>query len=862
MSKMRWVPTIWTLLFLIVGSAAFGQTPSVEFSPVQEGFVSSGKQMPVYREGRVMVKFTRDAVRNLAVHEGTANKAGQALELGLPSFDQLARPYQLRAIALGLKLQPRDAFLADSLGANRWYALDFAAGSDMEAIARTLRQDAHVETVNPDYAAFPMAVPNDPLHPNHWGHNNTRQLPDVDWGGTYGHTLPTTVGVIGFDSNAHAAWDGTQGYGSASVVIAIIDSGVATGHPDLLQVAGWDYGSGDSNPDDNSSSAGHGTACAGIAAARANNGLGVAGIAGAASIMPLKVANNAGSMFFSAIVNAIYHAADNGADVVSMSLGAAISSDAATDAAMLYATNAGVVVMAATGNENNSTISYPAINANCMGIGAASPCDGRKRSSSSAADLNPGVSADPNSYTCDGERWWGSSYGTTTAGAAGAVDVIAPTILPTTDRLGAAGYDPSDYSLFFNGTSCATPYVAGVAALVIAKNPTWTVTQIKNQLTNTAQDIVNVESGSGWDRYSGYGLVDAAAAVGGGGGPVAPVANFSGAPTTGTAPLSVNFTDLSTNSPTSWSWNFGDSGTSSAQNPNHVYASAGSYTVTLTATNAAGSDGETKTGYIVVSGGGGSWVTITSDDFETGLGSYTDGGSDMSRYTSTTHAHQGAAAADIQDNSGTPSSFYHTGNFNVSAYTDMEVSFWFKMVGMESGEDFFVEYFNGTTWQIVASYVRGTSYLNGTFYNRTVTIPKANYTYPANAKLRFRCDASDNADDVYIDEIVWRGMTASEAVQFKSENVVSSAPQIHLKQNYPNPFNPRTTIEFALPTAQHVRLSVFDLRGRQIDVLADKLYPAGEHRVDWAPQGVASGIYFYKLETGSLVQSKQMMLIK
>lgn len=82
--------------------------------------------------------------------------------------------------------------------------------------------------------------------------------------------------------------------------------------------------------------------------------------------------------------------------------------------------------------------------------------------------------------------------------------------------------------------------------------------------------------------------------------PVAPVADFSGAPTSGGAPLTVNFTDLSSNSPTSWSWNFGDSGTSTVQNPSHTYTSAGTYTVSLTASNSNGSDNETKTSYITV----------------------------------------------------------------------------------------------------------------------------------------------------------------------------------------------------------------------------------------------------------------------
>lgn len=87
--------------------------------------------------------------------------------------------------------------------------------------------------------------------------------------------------------------------------------------------------------------------------------------------------------------------------------------------------------------------------------------------------------------------------------------------------------------------------------------------------------------------------------VGGGG---APVANFSGTPTSGPAPLSVAFTDSSTNTPTSWAWTFGDTNTSTDQNPTHVYTAPGTYTVALTATNGTGSDTETKTNYITVLG--------------------------------------------------------------------------------------------------------------------------------------------------------------------------------------------------------------------------------------------------------------------
>jgi FOG: PKD repeat len=82
--------------------------------------------------------------------------------------------------------------------------------------------------------------------------------------------------------------------------------------------------------------------------------------------------------------------------------------------------------------------------------------------------------------------------------------------------------------------------------------------------------------------------------------PSAPVANFTATPLSGTAPLTVQFNDTSTGSPTSWSWSFGDGGTSIGQNPSHTYSTAGTYTVNLTATNAGGSNTTAKAGYIVV----------------------------------------------------------------------------------------------------------------------------------------------------------------------------------------------------------------------------------------------------------------------
>jgi subtilisin family serine protease len=212
----------------------------------------------------------------------------------------------------------------------------------------SFRANRYVEDATYEYYAYPSAVPNDPQYSTHWGHNNTAQFPSWNYS-TYQFTGPA-VGIAGFDVDAQLAWDLPQGYGSADIVVAIIDSGVDTSHPDLRQVTGYDFGDNDENPMDDATDAGHGTLCAGVTAAIANNSLGVVGIAGGCSIMPLKVANSAGSMAFTYIANAITYAVDHDADVISMSLGANITSDSTVDPTLTYANNNGVVVLAATGN--------------------------------------------------------------------------------------------------------------------------------------------------------------------------------------------------------------------------------------------------------------------------------------------------------------------------------------------------------------------------------------------------------------------------------------------------------------------------------------------------------------------------------
>ena len=151
------------------------------------------------------------------------------------------------------------------------------------------------------------------------------------------------------------------------------------------------------------------------------------------------------------------------------------------------------------------------------------------------------------------------------------------------------------------------------------------------------------------------------------------------------------------------------------------------------------------------------WTELTYDNFEGGWGNFTDGGTDCSLYNGGAYAHQGSSAADIQDDTGIDASFFHASGIDVDTpgYTQIKVEFWFIGISMENGEDFFVEYSDdgGSSWYIVADYDAGDEFINGLFYYEEVIIEESGYTFPSNMKIRFRCDANGNSDDVYIDEV-------------------------------------------------------------------------------------------------------------
>ncbi len=158
-------------------------------------------------------------------------------------------------------------------------------------------------------------------------------------------------------------------------------------------------------------------------------------------------------------------------------------------------------------------------------------------------------------------------------------------------------------------------------------------------------------------------------------------------------------------------------------------------------------------------GGGGGTPFTAGYFFETGLEGWVDGGGDCAR-VSTTRSWEGSFSVRLRDNSGTASSMTSP-SYDLAGLGSVSVSFYFYPNSMETGEDFWVRYNDGSGWQTVATYTSGSSFSNGGFYTATVTLDAASFNLTDGAQFRFQCDASTNSDQIYIDEVTVTGAAAA-----------------------------------------------------------------------------------------------------
>jgi serine protease len=374
----------------------------------------------------------------------------------------------------------------DQFGAKSLYRSPFAGfevlqideDTSVAAIVEALSGLPEIEYAEPNVIRHAFWSPNDPYYPYQWH----------------------------FDQiNMESAWDldsVSPNYGGdSSVVVAVIDSGVAYEDyspapgetylqaPDLANTnftAGYDHVNGDSHPNDDHQ---HGTHVCGTIAQSTNNGSDVAGVAFNITVMPVKVLDENGDGTDQQVADGIYWATNNGADIINMSLGGPGSTQTLEDA-VAYAYNNGVTVVCAAGNayQGGNPPQYPAAYDDyCIAVGATQYDQTRAPYSSTGSYLDiaaPGGNMDEDQN----------------------LDTLPDGVL----QQAFAYQDPTNFGLYLaEGTSMAAPHVAGVAALILSQQPGLTPDQVRQALETTATDI----GAEGCDPQFGWGLLNAPAAV-------------------------------------------------------------------------------------------------------------------------------------------------------------------------------------------------------------------------------------------------------------------------------------------------------------------------------------------------------------
>lgn len=511
-----------------------------------------------YIDGAVYVKFRASALKKIRL-ENPNNLPVSKVE----GLSALMADYGITKVYKPFYQAGDDEVLFNTL------KIEFSKASKVEALIAGLRQLPGVEYAEKVTLNKTHATPNDPLYS---GQLHLAQI------------------------NAPNAWNVFNGTsnGNSNITVAIIDNAVMWQHVDLVantytntgetpnngidddnngyvdDVNGYDVTDHDNNANPTQTAMQHGTHCAGIAGARTDNATGVASIGWNVKIIPVKCQTDNGNPGIVANgFEGIVYATKAKARVISCSWGN--SGSATTEQAVVnYAWNRGCIVVASAGNNGNNTPNYPGAYNNVYCVASVD-----------AGNIASG-------FTCFG-TW---------------VDICAPgnninSTLP---------YTPSTTPSYgqLSGTSMATPMVAGLAALMLSKSPNMTRANVLNCISSTAVNIYTLSGNSSYasGNQLGAGRIDAFAAMNCAAtfSATAPLANFYGFPLYTCPGTNVNMYDSSLYAPTSWNWTFqgGTPSTSTLANPVVHWNSPGTYSVSLTVSNASGTNTATKVSYVNV----------------------------------------------------------------------------------------------------------------------------------------------------------------------------------------------------------------------------------------------------------------------
>ena len=564
------------------------------------------KYNSLWVDGRIYFKVSN------SVSLDVPNENGRIMPKDLPFLGDLIDEYQITNVDM--------PFLSASSNSIRHtWRMDFGAIDKIESLIKDMEKLGVVEYAEPAPLFFISQTVNDPYYNRTL--NYTPSGLEFLYGSAFSVNSSWHLDLI----NAEDAWDETNG--SSEITVAVLDNAIYVDHPDLTNMIdrenSTDLGDGDNDPNPPVANYiwSHGTHSAGLIGAEKNNGIGVASIGSGVKIMAVKLGSDAtDGQSMAAGFEGIVYAADHGADVINMSWGSPQFFQTMQNI-VNYAYNKGCILLGAAGNNGNGAESqmnedipvnytgYPAALEHVIAVGSCNSDD--KKSDFSCYGtwldlLSPGGYA----YQATGMMPITSfSVLSTTYNTAGTFgDMLSGQLggitggemeFPT-GGAGSCGIE-GQYDIM-QGTSMACPVASGLAGLVLSKNPTLTPEELTAVMKSTCVnvDAINPEfvDSMGAGRIDAYAAVHAAGLLN-----MDLVADFEASDVILATGASINFTDKTLGTPTSWSWEFegGTPATSTDQNPQNIaYNEEGIYQVRLTVSDGTNTDTETKTYFILV----------------------------------------------------------------------------------------------------------------------------------------------------------------------------------------------------------------------------------------------------------------------